>query len=135
MEPFTCTTCEARVVPPPLQLDGLGHQLRQCACCEAILSWDAFARATARSEARRCTSCTNAPRARAFWHRPTPAPPQPEPDRRALSMALVAITMGPTLPPPVVPPREERDNDRRKRRRRRHRVQPRKRSKQKKQSE
>ena len=132
MEPFTCTPCEARVVPPPLQLDGLSHQLR---CCTAFLSWDAFALATARSEARRCTSCASGPNARAFWHRPAQVSKPPQPDSRALSMALVAVTMGPAVPPPIVQSHAERDNDRRKRRRRRHRAQPRKLDQKKQRSE
>ncbi|KAG7389788.1 hypothetical protein PHYPSEUDO_009708 [Phytophthora pseudosyringae] len=125
MEPFTCTTCWARVVPPPIDLDALGLQLRRCTSCRALLSWDAFAHAAAREAARRCTSCANGPNALAHWHQHDLAPAQPEPDTREQSMALVAEKMGP--PPPVAPPRAERGHGRQ--RRIRNRVQMRRRKK------
>ncbi|KAF4032162.1 hypothetical protein GN244_ATG15931 [Phytophthora infestans] len=61
MEPLDCRICEAHVVPPPIDLDGLGLALRQCACCKALLSWDAFAAGSARAEDRRCVACVNGP--------------------------------------------------------------------------
>ncbi|KAG3016271.1 hypothetical protein PC121_g5136 [Phytophthora cactorum] len=116
MDPFICSTCGARVVPPPLQPDGLGLQLRRCACCEVLLACDAFATGAARTGARRCTACASGPECRSFWHRAPPSAPQPQLDERRARADLVATTMGPP-PLPVIPHYAERERRRRRRRR------------------
>ncbi|KAG3094909.1 hypothetical protein PI125_g16416 [Phytophthora idaei] len=111
MDPFIFSTCDARV-PPPLQPDGLGLQLRRCACCEALLAWDIFGTGAARTGA----PLHSGPECRIFWHRAPPSTPQPQPqlDERRARADLVATTMGPP-PPLVVPHHAERCRRRRRR--------------------
>lgn len=111
--PPMCSTCQAVIVHPPLEPDGLGLQLRLCACCEQFLAWDAFAQGQARAGARRCIACASGPYSQAFWHRPRTPEPKPATDSRQQSLALVAAAMGPPQPPRRVV--QERINRRRRR--------------------
>ncbi|KAE9087876.1 hypothetical protein PF002_g21431 [Phytophthora fragariae] len=111
MEPFTCATCAAQAVPPPLTPDGLGLELRQCGCCEALVAYDAFARPHARPGACPCIACANGPNAQVYWHRDeASAPAEPEPDERQQRLALVTLlTMSPSSStPPPLPPRKKK---------------------------
>ncbi|KAL3666652.1 hypothetical protein V7S43_008272 [Phytophthora oleae] len=56
-----CSTCGARVVPPPVTLDGLGLQLLRCACCKQPMAYEAFTAGTGRELARHCKACASGP--------------------------------------------------------------------------
>lgn len=83
------------MVPPPIDLDGLGLQLRWCDCCEVLLAWKHLQRAwlepLADAAGLALAGLTASLSGTAQCYLPGP---------RQLHTDLVAAAMGP--PPPIL---------------------------------